>query len=257
MAVNISPYPRSPPFPPKAPLQLFDANTPIAITKHAETMGVAQQSTFASEFGAENACFSQVFTEKIPSPRQARDKHKETLRKEMRFLSAGCSVFSSFESIAPTLAPEHWGVHGGAPQADCREPDITNAFWRDCKGKDGAPENVMAERNYPCDPLIIVYFGLSGSELDATGEAAFKRQLYLCMLGQAIEMKADIETRRASNTFGTWTWQLNEIWPTGGWGSLEYGTTATATTSVTDGSSSGGGEPFTAGQVLGGAESAL
>lgn len=24
--------------------------------------------------------------------------------------------------------------------------------------------------------------------------------------------------------FGTVTWQLNEIWPTGGWGSIEYGT---------------------------------
>ena len=55
------------------------------------------------------------------------------------------------------------------------------------------------------------YFG-SEINLDATGEHAFKRQLYLCMLAQAIEMKADIETRRASNTFGTWTWQLNEIW---------------------------------------------
>eukprot|EP01043_Picozoa_sp_COSAG02_P003188 COSAG02_NODE_76_length_41115_cov_60.967817_15_plen_199_part_00 len=173
-AVNISPYPRSPPFPQKAPLQLFDANTPITIPQHADSMGVAQPNTFASEFG--------------------------------------CSVFSSFESIAPTLAEEHWGVHGGAPQADCREPDITNAFWRDCKGRGGAPENVMAERNYPCDPLIIVYFGTS-IDLDETGEAAFKRQLYLCMLGQAIEMKADIETRRSSNTFGTWTWQLNEIWP--------------------------------------------
>ena len=171
MAVNISPYPRSPPFPAKAPLQLFPANTPITITQHAEEMGVAQPNTFASEFG--------------------------------------CSVFSSFESMAPTLAEAHWGVHGGAPQADCREPDITNAFWRECKpGKDGGPENVMAERNYPCDPLLIVYFGLERSELDATGEEAFKKQLYLCMLGQAIEMKADIETRRASNTFGTWTWQL-------------------------------------------------
>ena len=119
MAVNISPYPRSPPFPTKAPLKLFAANTPISITQQAGVMGVTQPSTFASEFG--------------------------------------CSVFSSFESMSATLAPAHWSVHGGGPQADCREPDITNAFWRDCKGVDGAPENVMAERNYPCDPLIIVY----------------------------------------------------------------------------------------------------
>ena len=113
--------------------------------------------------------------------------------------------------MAPTLAEAHWGVHGGAPQDDCRQPDVTNAFWRDCIGADGATENVMAERNYPCDPLIVVYFGKTQAELDAVGEAALKRQLYLCMLGQAIEMKADVETRRATNTFGTLTWQLNEM----------------------------------------------
>ena len=108
MAVNISPYPRSPPFPAKAPLQLFPANTPITITQHAEEMGVAQPNTFASEFG--------------------------------------CSVFSSFESMAPTLAEAHWGVHGGAPQADCREPDITNAFWRECKPGDPYPCTWGVER---------------------------------------------------------------------------------------------------------------
>jgi beta-mannosidase len=171
MSVNISPYPRSPPFPTKAPLKLFDPNTPITVVRSRE-MGITEPNTFASEFG--------------------------------------CSVFSSFESMAPTLAPKHWGVHGGAPQADCRQPDRTNSFWRSCKGVDGAPENVMAERNYPCDPLIIVYFG-AAVNLDTTGEFEFKRQLFLCMLGQAIEMKADIETRRASNSFGTWVWQLNEI----------------------------------------------
>jgi len=30
--------------------------------------------------------------------------------------------------------------------------------------------------------------------------------------------------RRARNELGILVWQLNEIWPTGGWGSLEYGT---------------------------------
>ena len=37
-------------------------------------------------------------------------------------------------------------------------------------------------------------------------------------------MKSDIEVRRSRNEHGTLTWQLGEIWPTGGWGSLEYGT---------------------------------
>jgi len=37
-------------------------------------------------------------------------------------------------------------------------------------------------------------------------------------------MKSQIEIRRAQNQFGCLIWQLNEIWPTGGWGSIEYGT---------------------------------
>ena len=37
-------------------------------------------------------------------------------------------------------------------------------------------------------------------------------------------MKSNIENRRSGNEFGTVIWQLGEIWPTGGWGSLEYGT---------------------------------
>jgi hypothetical protein len=36
-------------------------------------------------------------------------------------------------------------------------------------------------------------------------------------------MKSDIETRKSQNQIGHILWQLNEIWPTGGWGSLEYG----------------------------------
>ena len=67
------------------------------------------------------------------------------------------------------------------------------------------------------------------------GEAPFRRQLYQCGLAQALQLKSDIESRRASNTFGIITWQLNEIWPTGGWGSLEYGTVG-----------------YTKGQVIGG-----
>ena len=128
----------------------------------------------------------------------------------------GASAFSSFESMAPTLAQEHWGVHGGAPVDNCEEPDKTNGFWKVCKGG-----NVMAERNYPCDNLIIGYFG-TGQQLDLTGEVAFKRQLYQCMVAQALAIKSNIEQKRAANKFGIVTWQLNEIWPTGGWGSIEY-----------------------------------
>jgi hypothetical protein len=80
----------------------------------------------------------------------------------------------------------------------------------------------MAQRNYPCDNIILTYFG--ALDWNATGVDAFQKQLYLCLLGQALEMKSDIEARRSQNEFGTVTWQLNEIWPTGGWGSVEYGT---------------------------------
>lgn len=43
------------------------------------------------------------------------------------------------------------------------------------------------------------------------------------MISQTIFLQGDIQARRSANQFGTLIWQLNEIWPTGGWGSLEYG----------------------------------
>ena len=126
----------------------------------------------------------------------------------------GCVGMSSFESMAPTLKPEHWGLHAGMAADNC-----TSGFRRECHGP-----NPMSLRNYPCDNLIGYYFDLDKNELDAVGEAAFKKQLYQCMLSQALELKGDIETRRAGNTFGIIVWQFNEIWPTGGWGTVEYGT---------------------------------
>jgi hypothetical protein len=44
----------------------------------------------------------------------------------------GASVMSSFESMSPTLAPEHWSLHGGAAADNCDAHDVTNGFWRDC-----------------------------------------------------------------------------------------------------------------------------
>jgi hypothetical protein len=91
----------------------------------------------------------------------------------------------------------------------------------------------MSGRNYPCDNIIEVYFGKSN--FDLVGADAFKKQLWQCMIGQALLMKQTTEGKRLGNRFGVLTWQLNEIWPTGGWGSLEYGTVG-----------------WTKGQVLGG-----
>lgn len=139
----------------------------------------------------------------------------------------GASVMSSFESMAPTLAPEHWALHGGVPADDC-----SGSGWPStCKGG-----NPMAQRNYPCTNFLLSY-GLTNalSRVNNTDPDIFKKELYLCTLTQALFLRSDIEYRRSDNQFGTVTWQLNEIWPTGGWGSLEYSSTG-----------------FTQGQVLGG-----
>eukprot|EP01126_Amoeba_proteus_P030934 TRINITY_DN3046_c0_g2_i4.p1 TRINITY_DN3046_c0_g2~~TRINITY_DN3046_c0_g2_i4.p1 ORF type:complete len:906 (+),score=164.89 TRINITY_DN3046_c0_g2_i4:153-2870(+) len=106
----------------------------------------------------------------------------------------GCVGMSSFESMSVTLPQEDWGL---------RTPP-------------------MQQRNYPCDNIIDVYWGKK--DLNETGELAFKRQLYQCLIGQALVLKSDIEVRKSTNEWGTVLWQLNEIWPTGGWGSVEYGT---------------------------------
>ncbi len=116
----------------------------------------------------------------------------------------GGSVWSSFESMAPTLAPAHWGIHGGAP------PDVCGGgFEAGCNGT-----NVMAERNYPTDNYMVVYFG-GGVDRTAVGELAFKAQLFQAMVGQALNVAMKITTKRLSNCFGTMIWQLGEIWPTG------------------------------------------
>jgi beta-mannosidase len=115
----------------------------------------------------------------------------------------GSSVYSSFESMAPTLAKEHWGIHGGGPADNCQ-----GGFASKCQGT-----NVMAQRNYPCDNIIDEYFGLA--DASAVGELVFKKQLWQCMVGQSLLLKSDIETRRSTNQFGIIVWQLNEIWPVG------------------------------------------
>jgi hypothetical protein len=84
-----------------ASIKPFDPQLPVELDANAVNVvrGVGYPSTFASEFGA--------------------------------------SVFSSFESMAPTLAPAHWGVHGGGPPDTCG-----GGFERYCTGT-----NTMAQRN--------------------------------------------------------------------------------------------------------------
>eukprot|EP00041_Stephanoeca_diplocostata_P026329 m.707884 g.707884 ORF g.707884 m.707884 type:complete len:298 (+) comp22937_c1_seq4:166-1059(+) len=40
----------------------------------------------------------------------------------------------------------------------------------------------------------------------------------------AFQRRTNIESWRSTNLWAVLLWQLNEIWPTGGWGSIEYGT---------------------------------
>lgn len=115
--------------------------------------------------------------------------------------SPGATVFSSFESMAPTLAKEHWGVHGGQPADTCEGTHVCNGG------------NVMAQRNYANDNFVLVFFGRAAlNQLGETGEAAFKKQVYWSMIAQALVIKQNIELTRSTNRFGTLVWQLNEIW---------------------------------------------
>lgn len=110
----------------------------------------------------------------------------------MKTSEFGASVFSSFESMSETLEEQDWGVHGGSPPDTCH---LVYGNLNECNGT-----NVLAERNYACDSHIHAYFGAAA--LDEIGEAAFKSQLYLCMVSQALWIKGQIEVFRASNSFG-------------------------------------------------------
>ena len=86
-------------------------------------------------------------------------------------------------------------------------------------------------RRTECDvrtqlPVRLAHRYLFGSKPDTyfNTTAVFKKQLYQCLTSQALNLKANIETRRSKNELGILVWQFNEIWPTGGWGSIEYGT---------------------------------
>jgi hypothetical protein len=125
----------------------------------------------------------------------------------------GASVSSSFESMSSLLPENTWSLHGGSPPDSCEQ---LIGQVNVCNGT-----NTMAERNYPCDNRIQAFFG--NVSLDSVGRRSFERQLFQCMMAQTLWMKGQIEIMRSSNTFGTLIWQLNEVWPTGGWGAIEYG----------------------------------
>ena len=83
----------------------------------------------------------------------------------------------------------------------------------------------MARRNFPCDSLILAYFGKAlrlapgGGQgwFNRTGIEPFRAQLYLCSVAQALWLKSAVEASRAKNELGLLLWSLNDQWPTGGW----------------------------------------
>lgn len=107
----------------------------------------------------------------------------------------GISVYSSFESMSATLSPQYWTAHNDA----------------------------MYQRNYAADSLIYTYFGVAPYNQTVPGARTLQAVTYLSMLSSALHLASDIANRRAQNQFGLLIWQLGEVWPTGGWGSLEYG----------------------------------
>ena len=67
----------------------------------------------------------------------------------------------------------------------------------------------MGWRNHMPDNQIKAFFG--PSNLSAVGAAAFQEQLYKSMVGQAMDMKREIEEQRSRNSFGMLVWQLGEV----------------------------------------------
>ncbi len=124
------------------------------------------------------------------------------------------SSFPSFESMHASVGVDNWGLHGSPTKPSHCFLVFENL--NECVGP-----NIISQRNYPCDRHIKAYFG--DVDLVTTGKVPFQKQLLQCMLSQALWMKGQIEILRSINSFGSLIWQLNENWPTGGWGAVEYG----------------------------------
>ena len=73
---------------------------------------------------------------------------------------------------------------------------------------------ISTASNHMTDNQIHSAFGNSSLlNLSAVGAAAFQEQLYKSMMGQALDMKREMEEQRAVNSFGMLVWQLGEVWP--------------------------------------------
>eukprot|EP00040_Diaphanoeca_grandis_P024326 m.133582 g.133582 ORF g.133582 m.133582 type:complete len:1057 (-) comp29683_c0_seq3:38-3208(-) len=108
----------------------------------------------------------------------------------------GCVAWSSFESMSAQMPKDQWSMSStGAKNRNWNASNVINAFFGN----------------------------QSAINMGRFGESAFKKQLYQSMIGQALFLKTEIESWRSQNVFGTTIWMYNEMWPTAGWGSIEYG----------------------------------
>jgi hypothetical protein len=206
-----------------------------------------------------NSAAGTVFTlSHLSSPPSILPLHVICFAKSFRFVAQfrltscilisllNCSVMSSFESMSPSLEPADWSPHSAKMYSSlefCFMSLQSYSLLCACSSTVACNSVCMYERNYPCDSLIAVYFGVLFPPSPPTSPLLLQKFTYLCMIAQVgapcvlarkfpthpplcqtMEMKSDIEVRRSKNEHGTLTWQLGEIWPTGGWGSLEYGT---------------------------------
>jgi len=176
-----------------------------------EAHGPYQRGYSASHPGVNSMLTPNTYETHIPP--QFHEQDTGPMFRNIFVSEFGASVSSSFESLSALLPESAWSIHGGGPPDDCEQliGDVNV-----CNGT-----NAMAERNYPCDNRIEAFFG--GVSLENVGAPFFQQHLYECMIAQALWMKGQIEIMRSSNSFGTLVWQLNEVWPTGGWGAIEYG----------------------------------
>ena len=70
----------------------------------------------------------------------------------------------------------------------------------------------MFERNWPVDNVIKSYFGLH-QDLNATGEVAFKKQLYQSMIAQSLFIKAAQSIKKKANNAPLFSkWLASKIW---------------------------------------------
>ena len=108
----------------------------------------------------------------------------------------GAVAMPSFESLSASLSPQHFSLHSPP----------------------------MSERNWPADGAIASYFGMAARDaLNDTGVAALQRACYQSQLAQALNIKTHVELLRSSCSWGALIWQLNDVYPSGSWGSMEYG----------------------------------